>query len=64
MEDVNRDGQMELVVADVTGHVTCYGADGRELWKAQISGSCTGGPLVADLRLLGTADIAVATDDG
>ena len=64
MEDINHDGQLELVVADVSGDVTCYAADGRELWKTHISASCTGGPLVADLRLLGTMDIAVATNDG
>lgn len=64
VEDVNGDGQLELVVADRSGNIECYTADGRVLWQTRLSSSCTSGPQVADLRLRGAMDIAVASDDG
>ena len=64
MEDINGDGQLDLVAADRSGNVECYSADGRVLWQTRISSSCTSGPQVADLRLRGAMDITIATDDG
>ncbi|KAI0227711.1 hypothetical protein LSAT2_021785 [Lamellibrachia satsuma] len=64
VEDINGDGQLDLVAADRSGNVECYTADGHVLWQTRISSSCTSGPQVADLRLRGAMDITIATDDG
>ena len=64
VENVTGDGQLEMIVADRSGNVECYAADGQLVWQTLISKSCTSGPKVADLRLRGAMDVAVASDDG
>ena len=64
VENVTGDGQPEMIVADRSGNVECYAADGQLVWQTRISKSCTSGPQVADLRLRGAMDVAVASDDG
>jgi hypothetical protein len=38
VDDVNGDGEMELVVTDSNSNVACYNSKGQEIWDSRISG--------------------------
>lgn len=62
--DINDDGKIELVTADVHGNVVAWTAQGKEIWEAHVKSLIPQGPAVGDVDGDGYTDIVVSTISG
>lgn len=62
--DLNNDGRLEIVVADMMGTVKILDIDGNELTQINMKGSVEGTPLVGDLDGDGNVEIVLCSMDG
>lgn len=62
--DLNNDGKLEIVVADMMGTAKILDIDGNELNQINLKGSIEGTPLVGDLDGDGNVEIILCSMDG
>ncbi len=61
--DVDKDGELDLLIATLGGKVLCLSRDGTPKWEAEIGGRLNHRPTVADLDADGTQEVMVAPQD-
>jgi len=61
VEDVNGDGLLELIAADVLGNVLCFDRNGQEIWERQVAGFVSQGATFGDVNGDGVMDVVVGT---
>jgi hypothetical protein len=65
VEDMNGNGDLEVMVQEAGGQVTCYSLpSGRLLWRKQLSGEVPLSMRVVDLENDLHPELLVTTDDG
>ncbi|KAL2934277.1 Protein DEFECTIVE IN EXINE FORMATION 1 [Bienertia sinuspersici] len=62
--DVNDDGKLELVTADVHGNVAAWTAQGKEIWETHVKSLIPQGPSIGDVDGDGHTDVVVPTISG
>ncbi|XP_074271530.1 protein DEFECTIVE IN EXINE FORMATION 1 [Silene latifolia] len=62
--DINDDGKIELVTADVHGNIAAWTAQGKEIWETHVKSRVPQGPTVGDVDGDGHTDIVVPTLSG
>ncbi|CAK9271598.1 unnamed protein product [Sphagnum jensenii] len=62
--DINDDGILEIVSADVRGNVAAWTRDGKELWTVHLKSLIAQGPSVGDVDGDGNTEIVVPTSSG
>ncbi|XP_067682032.1 uncharacterized protein [Haliotis asinina] len=64
VEDINRDGKLEIIGIDTSGNVVCVDRDGTTLWEGEVTGSSSPGSRITDVNQDGILDVIIATSDG
>ncbi|CAA7389852.1 unnamed protein product [Spirodela intermedia] len=62
--DINDDGKIEIVTADVHGNVAAWTAQGKEIWEVHLKSLVPQGPTIGDVDGDGRTDIVVPTISG
>lgn len=62
--DINDDGKIEMVTADVHGNVAAWTAEGKEIWEVHLKSLVPQRPTVGDVDGDGHTDIVVPTVSG
>ena len=62
--DLNNDGWLEVVVADVRGNVAAFDRLGRELWERHLASMVTQAPTVGDVDGDGALELVIGTGSG
>ncbi|XBH74144.1 hypothetical protein VPH35_101151 [Triticum aestivum] len=62
--DINDDGKIEMVTADVHGNVAAWTAEGDEIWEVHLKSLVPQRPTVGDVNGDGHTDIVVPTVSG
>ncbi|KAH9611995.1 hypothetical protein KSS87_021336 [Heliosperma pusillum] len=62
--DINDDGKIELVTADVHGNIAAWTAQGKEIWETHVKSRVPQGPSVGDVDGDGHTDVVVPTLSG
>lgn len=62
--DINDDGKIEIVGADVRGNVAAFTGDGKELWTVHLKSIVAQGPTIGDVDGDGHTDVVVPTASG
>lgn len=62
--DINDDGKIEIVTADVHGNVAAWTAQGKEIWETHIKSLIPQGPTIGDVDGDGHTDVVVPTLSG
>ncbi|XP_070578887.1 uncharacterized protein [Ptychodera flava] len=64
VEDINKDGRLEIIITDTNVNVICVTVEGQNLWDMPLSGSSSAGSRVADINADGILDVVIATNNG
>ncbi|KAL5217736.1 hypothetical protein ABZP36_018420 [Zizania latifolia] len=62
--DINDDGKIEMVTADVHGNVAAWTAEGEEIWEVHLKSLIPQRPTVGDVNGDGHTDVVVPTVSG
>uniref|UniRef100_A0ACD5WDP8 Uncharacterized protein n=1 Tax=Avena sativa TaxID=4498 RepID=A0ACD5WDP8_AVESA len=62
--DINDDGKIEMVTADVHGNVAAWTAEGKEIWEVHLKSLVPQRPTVGDVNGDGHTDVVVPTVSG
>lgn len=62
--DLNNDGWLEVVVADVRGNVAAFDRLGKEVWERHLASMVTQAPTVGDIDGDGALELAIGTGSG
>lgn len=62
--DLNNDGWLEVVVADVRGNVAAFDRFGKEVWERHLATMVTQAPTVGDVDGDGALELAIGTGSG
>lgn len=62
--DINDDGKIEIVSADVRGNVAAWAGDGKELWTVHLKSIVAQGATVGDVDGDGHTDVVIPTASG
>jgi len=63
-EDINNDGQLEIIVSGTAGNVVCYSNSGDEIWDNMVSGMNESPISIGDINGDGNLDVVVGTFSG
>ncbi|KAG0582223.1 hypothetical protein KC19_3G044000 [Ceratodon purpureus] len=62
--DINDDGKIEIVSADVRGNVAAWSGDGKELWTVHLKSIVAQGATIGDVDGDGHTDLVIPTASG
>jgi outer membrane protein assembly factor BamB len=61
--DINLDGNIEIITADLNGTLLCIDGNGKEIWRYNESEGIGSAPAVGDIDGDGEAEIIIASED-
>eukprot|EP00891_Asterochloris_glomerata_P005963 jgi/Astpho2/5963/e_gw1.00080.8.1_t len=64
VSDVNGDGALELVAADLRGNVVAFTIDGTEIWERHVASQVTQGVTLGDVNGDGRLEVVFGTTSG
>lgn len=64
VEDLSSDGELELIVQDSNGAVTCFNTRGSRVWETEPIGGSSFGTRLTDANGDGILDVVLASDSG
>ncbi|XP_780158.3 protein DEFECTIVE IN EXINE FORMATION 1 isoform X2 [Strongylocentrotus purpuratus] len=64
VDDLDNDGNLEMIVLQTSGDVSCFSNHGNKMWSSKVSGGSMPGSRLADLDDDGVMDVIIPTRDG
>jgi hypothetical protein len=64
VEDVDQDGELEIIVVDNISNLAAYTPDGKLKWSVQLTPGCITAPSIGDVNGNGVLDIVLSCSSG